>query len=74
MTGPSRAARTRATRRPLIVGAACIFGGEALCILGPLRHEHVVHVACHAVLYTGVALVGLGAAIHLMAGRRSPRR
>jgi hypothetical protein len=41
------------------VGVLCIFGGEALCILGPLRYERQIHVICHAIFYAGVSLVGL---------------
>ena len=55
---------SRPAPRLLLAGVVCIFGGEALCILGPLRYEHVVHLACHAVLYTGIVCVGIGAALH----------
>jgi hypothetical protein len=48
----------------VLVGASAIIGGEALCILGPLRYERLIHVACHAILYAGLALSGLGAVLH----------
>ena len=49
-------------------GVACIFGGEALCLLGPLAYERQVHLICHAILYGGVGLVVLGASLHWMSG------
>ena len=45
-------------------GVVFIFGGETFCILGPMRYEAVVHVVCHAILYSGMGLVGLGAVLH----------
>jgi hypothetical protein len=48
----------------VLLGASGIVGGEALCILGPLRYEHVIHVVCHAIMYGGMALTGLGAVLH----------
>jgi hypothetical protein len=41
-----------------------IFGGEALCLLGPIRYERLVHVICHTTFYVGVMLVCLGAILH----------
>ena len=43
----------RAVVRVLLVGVVLIFGGEAVCILGP--DERMVHVGCHAALYTGIS-------------------
>ena len=51
--------------RLVALGAALILGGEAFCILGPLRYEATVHFACHIALYSGIALTVIGAAIHL---------
>jgi hypothetical protein len=48
----------------VLVGTACIIGGEALCLLGPMRYERIVHVICHVILYAGVASVVLGAMAH----------
>lgn len=48
----------------VLVGASCVVGGEALCLLGPLRYERIVHVICHAILYVGIASVALGAVLH----------
>jgi hypothetical protein len=45
-------------------GVVFIFGGETFCILGPMRYEAVIHVVCHAILYSGMGLVGLGAVLH----------
>ena len=47
-----------------LVGASCIIGGEALCLLGPLRYDRIVHFICHAILYVGIASVALGAVLH----------
>lgn len=49
----------RAVVRVLLVGVVLIFGGEAICILGP--DERIVHVGCHAALYTGIVLSCVGA-------------
>ena len=48
----------------LSVGVILIFGGEAFCILGPLRYERAVHIACHAIFYLGIVLVALGIVLH----------
>ena len=48
------------------VGVILIIGGEMFCLLGPLRYEDVVHVSCHAALYAGIVLVGLGAVRYWM--------
>ena len=50
--------------RIAVIGVLCIFGGETLCILGPLRYEQQVHVICHAILYAGAGLVALAALLH----------
>lgn len=55
------------------VGVACIFGGEALCLLGPLAYERQVHLICHAILYGGVGLVIIGAAVHWTSPQERPR-
>jgi len=34
--------QSQTSRRLLLAGVACIFGGEAFCILGPLKYE-VLH-------------------------------
>jgi hypothetical protein len=57
-------------QRLVLLGIACIFGGEAFCLLGPMRYERVVHFSCHAVFYTGVALVCIGALLHWAVKRR----
>jgi hypothetical protein len=54
-----------------LLGVAFIIGGESFCILGPMRYERLVHFSCHAVFYTGVALVCIGALLH-WAAKRSP--
>jgi hypothetical protein len=48
----------------------CIFGGEILCVAGPLRYERLVHLICHAILYAGIALVCVGAWLHWADRRR----
>ena len=56
-------------RRLLLAGVLCIFGGESFCILGPLRYEHLIHVACHIILYSGIALAFVGTFLYL-SGKR----
>ena len=56
----------------VLLGVLLIFGGEAFCLLGP--HTDAVHVGCHAVLYTGIALVAVGAARHWTKRLRTGRR
>jgi hypothetical protein len=56
--------------RLVALGAALIFGGEAFCILGPLRYESIVHTTCHIALFTGIALVFLGGVIHFRSRAR----
>ncbi|HEU4693577.1 MAG TPA: hypothetical protein VFS23_34675 [Vicinamibacterales bacterium] len=56
--------KNRVPVRFAVTGVLCIFGGEALCILGPLRYEQQVHVICHVILYAGVGLVALAALVH----------
>ena len=65
--------RSTTSRRLLLAGVACIFGGEALCILGPLKYEHIVHAACHTVLYAGVGCSLLGGVLHLRGQSRAGR-
>jgi hypothetical protein len=50
---------------------AFIFGGEAFCLLGPIRYERVVHFSCHVMFYTGIVFGCLGAVLH-WAGKRRP--
>jgi hypothetical protein len=57
--------------RVVAIGVACIFGGEALCLLGPIAYERQVHLVCHAILYGGIGLVIFGAALHLRSRRQS---
>lgn len=52
------------TRVLILVGVCLIFGGEAFCLVGPIRYERLVHVTCHATFYVGVMLVCLGAILH----------
>ena len=52
------------TLRLALAGTALIFGGEIFCLLGPLRYERIVHVGCHAILYLGIALICVAAALH----------
>jgi len=56
-----------------LVGVSFIFGGEALCIFGPLRYQRAIAVICHTFLYAGIALVGAGAAVQMWADRRRPK-
>ena len=49
----------RAVVRVLLAGVILIFGGEAVCILGP--DERIVHAGCHAALHTGIVLSCVGA-------------
>ena len=51
-------------------GVVCIFGGEILCVAGPLRYERLVHLICHTIVYAGIALVCLGAWWHWADRRR----
>lgn len=73
-TGVQLPNRRFATEQRLVLtGVVCIFGGEAFCIFGPLTYEHIVHIGCHAVLYSGMVLVGVGAALHWTNRPRAPR-
>lgn len=56
--------KNRVAVRLAVLGVLCIFGGEALCILGPLRYEQQIHVICHVILYAGVGLVALAGLVH----------
>ena len=58
--------------RVLLVGVVLVFGGELSCILGP--DEHIVHIGCHAVLYTGIVLAAVGASLHGAERLRAKRR
>ena len=51
-------------------GVVCNFGGEILCVAGPLRYERLVHLICHTILYGGIALVCVGAWLHWADRRR----
>lgn len=51
------------------VGVAGIFGGEALCVAGPLEYERQVHLVCHVILYGGITCVGIAAVVQW--GRRT---
>jgi len=50
--------------RLAVVGTILIFGGEIFCLVGPLRYERLVHLSCHTILYAGIVLVSIGAAMH----------
>lgn len=63
--------RSTTSRRLLLAGVACIFGGEALCVLGPLKYEHVVHAVCHTVLYAGIGCWCLGVVLYLRGQSRA---
>ena len=54
-------------------GVACIFGGEALCLLGPSAYERQVHLLCHVILYSGAGLVVIGVALHWIRRARTTR-
>ena len=45
------------------VGVLMIFGGEALCLFGPLRYERLIHRVCHGIFYSGIVLVVLAAVV-----------
>jgi hypothetical protein len=60
--------------RFLLAGVLCIFGGESFCILGPLRYERLIHVACHIILYSGIALALIGTLLYLSGKRGNVRR
>ena len=70
----SSEARRRRTVHVVATGAACIFGGEALCLLGPSAYEQQVHLLCHVILYSGVGLVIAGTALYWMSVRQRPSR
>jgi hypothetical protein len=55
----------------MAAGVAAIFGGEALCLLGPLRYEQEIHVICHVTFYAGVAIVVTASAIHVRSRRKA---
>ena len=65
MTGDGSRYKGTLVLRLVAIGAALIFGGEAFCILGPLRYETLVHLICHIALYCGMALTFVGAVIHV---------
>lgn len=52
-------------------GVAAIFGGEALCLLGPLRYERAIHVICHVIFYAGIAVVVTASAIQVRSRRKA---
>jgi hypothetical protein len=39
-----------------------------LCLLGPIAYERQVHLVCHAILYSGVGLVVIAAALYWLSG------
>ena len=45
--------------RLALAGVVFIFGGEMLCIAGPLRYERLVHLICHTILYAGIGPLSL---------------
>jgi hypothetical protein len=47
--------------RLALAGVLLIVGGEAFCVLAPLRFERAVHLVCHAAFYCGIALVVVAA-------------
>jgi hypothetical protein len=51
-------------------GVFCIFGGEALCIAGPIRYEDEVHLVCHTIFYVGMACVGVAGVAHWSSRRK----
>lgn len=66
---PQSERHSRVQQRLVLLGVVLIFGGETFCLLGPMRYERVVHISCHAVFYTGIAFVCVGAVMH-WAGKR----
>lgn len=71
MRWPSWSAAGRAAIAMALAGVGLILGGEALCILGPLRYERLIGRVCHGMFYAGAALVGAALVLHLRAGRRT---
>ena len=59
--------------RMTATGVLCIFGGEALCLLGPMAYESQVHLICHTLLYGGIGLVAIAAALYWLSPRKRPR-
>lgn len=72
--GSQGIARTSRALPAAATGVACIFGGEALCLLGPIAYERQVHLICHAILYSGVGLVAIAAALHWRSGLLEQRQ
>jgi hypothetical protein len=71
----AKPAERRPLARPgLLIGAGVlfIFGGETLCILGPMGHEATVHGVCHVILYSGIGMAGLGSVLYWV-GKRNTR-
>jgi len=56
--------RDQMSKMLLVLGVVLIGGGEGLCIVGPLRYEHIIHITCHIILYSGVMVCVLGALLH----------
>jgi len=73
MNNESHSGRSSAGLRLALAfaGIAGILGGEAFCILGPIRYERFVYITCHAIFYIGVACVVVSAFLHWT---RHPRR
>ena len=61
---PDSISQKRRRVRVLLAGLACMVGGEAFCIFGPLDYPHLVHVVCHAVFYAGMLLCAAAAVLH----------
>ena len=63
-----KSGETQSSARPALwlaaVGTSCIVGGEALCLLGPIRYEPIVHFSCHVIFYGGIVLLVIGAVLH----------
>ena len=66
-----KAERSRTAQGLLLAGVVCIVGGEALCIVGPLKYEHIVHAVCHTILYAGIGCSCLGVVLHLRSASRA---
>lgn len=64
METPPPNGRSTLPRTLLVVGVLCIFGGESFCIFGPIRYQQLIHVVCHIILYSGIALVFVGGLLH----------
>jgi len=59
--------------RLALAGVVMIFSGEALCIFGPLKHERIIHIVCHAILYAGIAFAAVAAIAGVQERFRLPK-